>query len=143
MLKSITVFVFAVIVVFVTQDSLANSEAYKEKLKNIQNSQSVCLDKAEATADMIDCLSKSHGELDALLNESYRFLRNVVKEDKVYYDALKTEQLAWIKLNKAIIDNIFKTGGGGSLDRVNAVSVTNQLLVNRIELFISLLPEHD
>ena len=146
MFKSLALFAITALVLSAPYHSFANTEIskqYKEKLDTIKNSESVCMDKADTTVDMHDCLSKSHSELDALLNESYRTLRSAVKEDKVYFDALKTEQLAWIKLNKAIIDNVFKTGGGGSLDSINAGGISNHIFINRIELFISLLLAHE
>ena len=144
--RSLALFALIALMVFVPYHAFANSEIsqkYKEKLGAIQKRESVCMDKANGvTSDMLDCLSKSHSDFDALLNESYRSLRTAVKEDTIYFEALKTEQLAWIKLNKAIIDNVFKTGGGGSLDNINAGSISNQLLINRIELFIYLLLGH-
>lgn|GEM_PF-6691408 len=144
MFKPSVVF-WAAILLFVPQHAFADnasSQKYKETLEALQKSDSICMDQAGTSADMSDCQTKFHNGLDTLLNESYRSLRNAVKEDKAYHEALRTEQLAWIKLNKAILDNVLQTGGGGSIDKITAASVSNQLLVNRIELFIYLHQDH-
>jgi uncharacterized protein YecT (DUF1311 family) len=143
MLKSLAILTLTCISLLTPHHSSANSDLskkYQDVLATIQNNESTCIDKAEgATSGILECLGKYNKEFDALLNASYRSLRNAVKENTAYYDALKIEQLAWIKLNKAILDNVSMTGGGGSLDNLKSGSISNQLLINRIELFIYLL----
>ena len=137
MLKSVVVFVLAAIVLFAPQNSWAGSKNYKERLEAIQENHSVCMNKADTTAAMHACLNESHGKLDTLLNESYRALRKAVEEDKAYHAALRTEQLAWIKLRDAVLKNISERGG--TIASVNAGDAANQLISNRIELFVYLL----
>ena len=138
--KSLALLVFAAALSLAPHAAIANSVTYKEKLDDIAKSVVACIDKAAGTtADLLECSANAYREYDALLNESYRALRNAVKGDAAYSEALRAEQAAWKKLNKAAIKHIYKTGGGGSNDRINAAGVSTQLIINRIELFIYLL----
>ena len=137
MFKSVALIFFAAMILFFPQTSSANSKAYEEKLKAIETSKNACMDKAEGvTSEMLECFGKSYKEYDTLLNESYKHLRTAVEKDTPYYEALRTEQLAWIKLNKAVIDNVYKNGGGGTIDQVIATSAAAKIITNRIELLI-------
>ena len=140
MFKTVTSIFFAAMILFFPQSSSANSKAYQEKLNAIEKSESACIDKAEGvTSEILECAGKAFKEYDALLNDSYKHLRTAVKNDTAYYEALRTEQLAWIKLNKAAIDNIYKSGGGGTIDQIKAAGASAKIITNRIELFIYLI----
>ena len=140
MFKTVRLIVFAAITLLFPQLSYASSKAYQEKLNATENRESACIDKAEGvTSEILECAHKAYQEYDALLNDSYKHLRTSVKNDTAYYEALRTEQLAWIKLNKAVIDNIYKNGGGGTIDQIKAAGASAKIITNRIELFIYLI----
>jgi len=140
MLKSAALFILATIVLLAPQDSVANSEKYKARLDAIQKTESTCMDKlGETTAGMLDCMGRAANQLDTLLTDSYNHLRKAVRDDPVFFDALKTEQLAWIKIRKAASARSAAPYGGGTAGTLTSASVYNTILRNRIDFFIYLI----
>ena len=120
----------------------ADGGKYKAQMEGIDRVHDACIDKADGvTSEMRDCQGQAHQAMDGLLNETYKALRNGIKDDKTYAEALKKEQIAWIKLRDEAVRSSLENAGGGSMSPLVANGVALEMMRNRIALFIYLLPE--
>ena len=134
-----TLTILTAIILLAPQDSLAKSAQFRARLDAIQQAENICMKKADGiTSEMRDCLGEASTKLDALLTDSYNYIRKEVKADTVFFDALKTEQLAWIKVRQAASAKVAAPYEGGSAGNLSYASAYNTILVNRVELFIYL-----
>lgn len=82
-----------------------------------------CVEKAQSTADNLDCLNKAYDYWDKILNENFNVAREACSEaekpKKCSEDLLKAQRL-WIQYKEAMAPVISELNGGGSLSRILA-----------------------
>lgn len=118
-----------------------DADQYRTALEEANRTLDTCLNGADTTVAMRTCQGAASQALDTLLNQTYKTLRDSIKEDKAFAEALKKEQLAWIKLRDEATRNAMDSACGGTIGPLSANSIALGMMRNRIALFISLMPE--
>lgn len=82
-----------------------------------------CTDKAQSTADNLECIERAFTYWDKILNENFTVARDACSEaenpKKCASDLLKAQRL-WIQYKDAMAPVISELNGGGSLSRILA-----------------------
>ncbi len=84
-----------------------------------------CTEKAQSTADNLDCLSEAFTYWDKILNDNFAVSKDacseVEKPKQCVADLLKAQRL-WIQYKEEMAAVIMELNGGGSLSRLLANS---------------------
>lgn len=80
-----------------------------------------CMDKAQSTADYIDCANNAYEHWDKILNARFaqakQFCANSEKPKECAANLLKAQKL-WIQYKEAMYPVIGELNGGGSMSRL-------------------------
>ena len=99
-----------------------------------------CLDKANSTVDMLDCIDAETQRQDQRLNEVYTALRADVQEGRK--NQLRDAQRAWINFRNANCA-FHLDPDAGSLARISAADCVLRLTATRAEELAQFLPEDE
>lgn len=83
----------------------------------------MCAEKAESTADQIECATNAYLYWDKILNANYKKAKSGCEDfehPKQCVSELLKAQRSWIKYKEEMINVIFMINGGGSLARLQA-----------------------
>ena len=81
-----------------------------------------CVDKAQTTADHIDCFGAAYKYWDKILNNNYASALKLCEDQESPEQCkkkLKNAQLKWIQYNEAMLEAISALGSGGTADRLH------------------------